>query len=152
LGNATILSRVLVHLVFSTHQRIPSLTENVQVDLFPYLGGILRNLNSPPIQVGGYDDHVHILFGLSRTLSIAQTVEKVKTASSGWIKEQFPERRTFSWQAGYASLSVDSWDYAGVVAYILSQGEHHKKVSFTDEYRQMLELSGVEYDERYMWD
>ncbi|HEY3779484.1 MAG TPA: transposase [Fimbriimonadaceae bacterium] len=146
------LSRVLVHLVFSTHQRVPNLTEDVQVQLFPYLGGILRNLNSPAILVGGHDDHIHILFGLSRTLSIAQTVEKVKTASSGWIKEQFPLRKSFSWQAGYASVSVDSWDYDGVVDYILSQKEHHKKVSFMDEYRQMLELSGVEYDERYMWD
>jgi hypothetical protein len=120
--------------------------------LFPYLGGILRNLNSPPIQIGGHDDHVHILFGLSRTLSIAQTVEKVKTASSVWVKEQFPDRKIFSWQAGYASLSVDSWNYDGVVEYILKQKEHHKKVSFADEYRRMLELSGVEYDERYMWD
>ncbi len=146
------LSRILVHLVFSTKQRVPNLTEPIQTELFPYLGGVLKNHNCPPIKVGGHDDHVHLLFGLSRTMSIAEVVEKVKTASSKWIKDEFVQRKDFSWQAGYASLSVDCYDYEGVVKYIATQREHHRKVSFMDEYREMLQLSGVDYDERYMWD
>jgi REP element-mobilizing transposase RayT len=146
------LSRIVVHLVFSTYQRTPNLTDPIQERLFPYFGGILHGIKCQPIQMGGHNDHVHLLFGLSRTLSIAEVVEKVKVASSKWIKDEFPQRKNFAWQSGYGVLSVDSSDCQGAVAYIFGQKEHHKKVSFMDECRDIMRLSGVEYDERYMWD
>ncbi len=108
--------------------------------------------NCPSIQIGGHEDHVHLLFNLSRTLCIADATKEIKVASSKWMKDEFPQRKNFAWQAGYAALSVDSTNCDGVINYILGQKEHHKKVTFMDEYRELMQLSGVDYDERYMWD
>lgn len=80
------LSRILTHLVFSTKHRECSLTPEVQKELHPYLAGVLDNIECPALRIGGVDDHVHLFFGLSRTMSIAEVVEKVKTSSSKWIK------------------------------------------------------------------
>ena len=102
-----------------------------------------------PIQVGGYDDHVHILFGQSRTVTIAKTVENIKSSSSKWMKSKRPE---FAWQLGYAVFSVDHQGTDGVVAYISSQREHHKVVSFQDEFRTLMEEHGIPIDERYVWE
>jgi REP element-mobilizing transposase RayT len=146
------VSRIVIHQVFSTSQRVPSLSEDVRARLFPYIGGILREINCQPIQIGGHVDHVHLLFGLSRTLSIAQVTEKVKTATNKWLKGEGLVQVSFAWQKGYAVVSVDCREHSQVVAYIKNQDEHHKKISFIGEYREMLDQSGVGYDEKYIWD
>jgi REP element-mobilizing transposase RayT len=144
------LARVIVHLVFSTKQRSPVLTDDVRAELHPYLVGVLRNHDCPPIQVGGVEDHVHLLFGLSRTMTIAQVAERVKTSSAKWIKSKWPG--DFAWQGGYGAFSVGAREKDGVVAYIRNQEAHHRKVSFQDELRSILDQAGVEFDERYLWD
>ena len=146
------LSRVLVHLVFSTKERARVLTPAIQGELHPYLAVVLRENGCPSLQVGGVEDHVHLLFGLSRTLSLAQVVEIVKTSSSKWIKTKGPQWAGFHWQGGYGAFSVSQSNADEVVRYIEHQAEHHRTLTFQDEFRKFLERHQVPYDERYVWD
>jgi len=146
------LANVLVHAVFSTYERRPLLTPNVRPALYQYTGGILRNLNAQPIEIGGVEDHLHVLFRMSRTVSLAQTIEKVKTGTSKWIKTKGAGFRDFSWQAGYGAFSVSPDDEDKAARYIRDQEQHHRCISFQDELRDLLRGAGVEFDERYLWD
>jgi len=146
------LSSVLVHLVFSTKDRVPQLKGPVALEIHPYLAGVLNNLACISIQTGGFVDHVHLFFGLPRTRTIAQVVETVKTSSSKWIKGKGIEYSDFHWQSGYGAFSVSQSGADAVVTYIRNQDEHHRKVSFQDEYRRFLKRYRVPYDERYVWD
>src|SRR6266404_6277095 len=133
------LSRILIHLVFSTKNRLRILTPAIQSELHPYLAGTLDNIECPSLRVGGVEDHVHLFFGLSRTRTIADLVETVKTSSSKWIKTKGVEFADFHWQSGYGAFSVSQSDADGVVAYIRNQEQHHQKMTFQDEYRRLLE-------------
>ena len=146
------LSRILVHLVFSTKERARLLSPATQNELHPYLAVVLRDNGCPALQVGGVDDHVHLLFGLSRTLSIGQVVEIVKTSSSKWLKTKGPELAEFHWQGGYGAFSVSQSNADEVVRYIQSQETHHRTQTFQEEFRKFLERYQVAYDERYVWD
>lgn len=144
------LANVLIHLVFSTKDRVPSLTNDIRQELFPYMGGLFRNIECPVVQIGGVEDHVHILFRMSRTITLAQVVEKTKTSTSKWLKTKgCPD---FSWQAGYGASSVSQSQIDSVIAYIQRQEEHHRVVSYQDELRALLVEAGVGFDERYVWD
>ncbi len=136
-------------MIFSTKGRAPLITQDIEAELYGYLMNALKADGNIPIQIGGYDDHVHILFGQSRTVTIAKTVENIKSSSSKWMKSKRPE---FAWQLGYAVFSVDHQVTDGVVAYISSQREHHKVVSFQDEFRKLMEEHGIPIDERYVWE
>jgi putative transposase len=144
------LANVLVHLVFSTRDRAPHLTPELRHDLFPYTGGLLRNIECPLLQIGGVADHVHILIRLPRTMTLAQVVEKVKTSTSKWVKTK--GLQDFAWQAGYGAFSVGNRDLDQVMAYIQSQEEHHRQVSYQDELRLLFREAGIDFDERYVWD
>jgi putative transposase len=146
------LSRVLLHVVFSTKNRAPDLLPAIQPELHTYLGGVLNSMGCSSIQVGGVEDHVHLFFMLSRTKTIAQVVEKVKTSSSKWLKEKDRRWSDFHWQQGYGAFSISQSDYEAAVAYVVNQAERHKKVSFQDEFRRLLALYQVEYDESHVWD
>ena len=146
------LSRILIHLVFSTKNRVRTLTPAIQSELHPYLAGTLDNIDCPSLQVGGIADHVHLFFGLSRTRTIADLVEVVKTSSSKWIKTKSVEFAEFHWQSGYGAFSVSQSDADGVVAYIRNQAHHHQKMTFQDEYRRLLERYQIAFDEKYVWD
>lgn len=144
------LAKILVHLVFSTKNREPLIHREVRAALHAYLVGILRNLQCPSLQTGGTADHVHTLFSLGRTHTIAEVVEEVKKSSSKWIKQQGV--RGFTWQAGYGAFSVSKSQAAAVMRYVSRQEEHHRQRSFQEEFRRLLDSYGVTYDERYMWD
>ena len=146
------LSRVLIHLVFSTKNRVRVLTPAIQTELHPYIAGTLGNIDCPSLQVGGVEDHVHLFFGLSRTRTIADVVEAVKTSSSKWIKTKDVSFAEFHWQSGYGAFSVSQSDADAVVAYIRNQAQHHQKMTFQDEYRRLLERYQVAFDEKYVWD
>ncbi len=146
------LSRALIHLIFSTKNRICALNPPLQAELFPYLAGVLNNTGCPSLQTGGSVDHVHLLFALSRTRTIAQMVEKLKTSSSHWIKARGPIFREFRWQAGYGAFSVSESCADRVIEYIRNQGRHHHTLSFQDEFRLLLERYHVAYDENCVWD
>ena len=146
------LASVLIHLVFSTKHRQPFITPAVETELHKYMATVFRGCDSPALLVGGYEDHIHALFSLSRKWAIADVVEEVKTSSSKWIKTKGAEFRQFHWQSGYGAFSVSQSNVEKVKNYIANQKEHHSKQSFQDEFREFLEKHGVEYDERYVWD
>ncbi|MFI5246372.1 MAG: transposase, partial [Gemmatimonadales bacterium] len=114
-----------------------------------YLGGIVRGLGGTALKVGGVSDHVHMLVRLKATLAIAETVEKVKGSSSKWMNERMPTR--FQWQKGYSAFSVSPSAVESVTRYISNQAEHHKRVTFAEEYLGLLKC-GIEYDERYVFE
>ncbi len=145
------LSKVLVHLIFSTKNREPLIEEAIRPRLNAYIVGILENLKSPSLQTGGERDHTHILFSLARTISIADVVEEVKKGSSKWLKIE-GEEPEFAWQSGYGAFSIGESQVETVVAYIQNQAEHHQKMTFQEEYRRFLERYKVAYDERDVWD
>ncbi len=146
------LANVLVHSVFSTSERRPLIREQVRPELYAYTGGILRNLNCQPVQIGGVADHIHVLFRLARTISIAEAMEKTKKGTSKWIKTQADISGDFSWQAGYGAFSVSREHEESVAQYIREQEAHHRSVTFQDELRTLLREAGLEFDERYLWD
>ena len=146
------LSRILIHLVFSTKNRERILSQMIQTELHPYLAGVLDNIQCPSLQVGGVEDHVHLFFGLSRTRTIAEIVETVKTSSSKWMKTKSTAFANFHWQSGYGAFSVSQSDAETVVAYIRGQAQHHQRMTFQEEYRRLLERYEVAFDENYVWD
>src|SRR5262245_44935554 len=146
------LARVLVHLVFSTKNRVPVLVPEIRVELHPYLSVVLNNDGCPSLRVGGVEDHVHLLFALSRTRTISQVVENVKTSSSKWLKTKGPAFADFHWQGGYGIFSVSQSHADEVIEYILRQEEHHRKETCQQELRRFFELEKIAYDERYLWD
>jgi REP element-mobilizing transposase RayT len=147
------LSKVWLHVVFSTKHRRPFLREPAVRDVMTrYLIGTLRNIKCPSLNTGVVEDHVHILCSLHRTASIAQLVEQVKTSFSSHIKEADPSLRDFHWQNGYAAFSVSPSNVEQVKQYVSQQEAHHLQVTFQDEFRRLLRRHGIEYDERYVWD
>lgn len=145
-------SSLVVHVVFSTKDRAPLLVQSVRKPLHAYMAGTARNLGCPCYRTGGVDDHVHLAIALSRTITIAKLVEKLKTSSSKWLKGQSPELREFAWQRGYGAFSVSPNHLEPLCRYIDNQEDHHKTLSFEDEYRDLLNKYGLNYDDRYMWD
>ena len=146
------LSSILIHLIFSTKNREPFLTPEIDAELYPYLASILKSMKSPALIINGTSDHLHTLFSLSRVVTIADLVEEIKTESSKWIKTKGPEFRSFHWQSGYGAFSIGQSQVTTVKRYIQRQKEHHRRVTFQDEYRKFLEAYDIEYDERYVWD
>ena len=146
------LSSILIHLIFSTKNREPFLTPEIDSELYPYLASIFKAMKSPALIINGTSDHLHTLFSLSRVVTIADLVEEVKTESSKWIKTKGREFRSFHWQSGYGAFSVSQSNAAQVVKYIKQQKEHHRRRTFQDEFRAFLKRYQVPYDERYMWD
>ncbi|VTT97175.1 transposase : Transposase OS=Pedosphaera parvula (strain Ellin514) GN=Cflav_PD3019 PE=4 SV=1: Y1_Tnp [Gemmataceae bacterium] len=144
------LARNVVHLVFSTKNRRPLIRPEVRDRLFAYLAGTLNEMNCPAIKVGGVEDHVHLLFVLSKTLAMWDVVKDVKKGSSIWAKEHV--NPDFYWQTGYAAFSVSRSNEERVTEYIVGQQEHHKKRTFQDEFRAFLRKHDIEWDERYVWD
>jgi putative transposase len=132
------------HVVFATKHRQPTIAAAWRTRLFDYLGGTIRGLGGFPEGVGGTQDHVHLLFGLKATMCIADVIREVKKASCVWIHEEIGDRH-FTWQEGYAAFTVDPLGRRVLRAYIEDQVEHHRKRSFHDEVRELLEEAGVEY-------
>ena len=147
------LARVWTHLIFSTKDRFPFLTDkSIRREMHAYLAAMFRNYDCETLIVGGVEDHAHSLFALSRNHSIATIVKEAKRTSSGWVKEKSPKLASFHWQAGYGAFSVSQSNLKDVIAYIENQEEHHRHITFQDEYRAFLRAYAVEYDERYVWE
>ncbi len=147
------LSRLWTHLIFSTKGRFPFLSDKaLRLRMHAYLATMLRSLDCQTSIVGGVEDHVHALFALSRTHSLAAVVKEIKRTSSAWIKDASRAQSKFHWQNGYGAFSVSRSHLDEVRRYIEDQEEHHRKVSFQDEYRAFLRKYELEWDERYLWD
>ena len=146
------LSQVILHVVFSTKDRRPWLDAAIRLRMHAYLATLCRDCDCEAYRVGGTTDHVHIAARLARTVSQAALLEKIKKTSSTWIKTQGEAYRAFHWQGGYGDFSIGWSQLEELVRYIDRQEEHHHKLTFQDEYRNLLKKYHVEFDERYVWD
>ena len=146
------LSKVLLHIIFSTKNREPWLDSNVRPRMHAYLATICRDAGADFVRVGGVSDHVHIMTTLARTLSQAQLIEEIKKASSKWVKALDARYRGFFWQRGYAAFSVSPSQLDSVLEHVNKQQEHHRTRTFQEEYRELLRKHGVDFDERFVWD
>ena len=148
------LAKVLVHIVYSTKGRRPWLKdESIRKQLFADKATILRDkVDTPALIINGVEDHIHALCLLSRNFAIKKVVEVAKTETTKWLKKQGPHYQDFHWQSGYGIFSVSESNIDQVRQYIANQEEHHKKMTFQEEFRLLCQRHGVDLDERYAWD
>jgi REP-associated tyrosine transposase len=133
----------LVHVIFTTAERQPLIRRETQARLHAYIGGIADQNELVALAVGGIADHVHVLLSLSRTIAVAKAAQLLKGGSSKWLNDTDPKSRSFAWQEGYAAFSVSISQRDKVVAYILRQPEHDKRMSFTEEFSKLLRAHGL---------
>lgn len=148
---ASTLTKILLHVTFSTKQRESTIATEVEADLYSYIGGICRRMQSSLLAMGGTADHVHLMISLGKTIALSDLMMVVKRDSSKWMKER-GRTKQFAWQDGYFAFSIGESGVRGLRAYISRQKEHHKRVDFKDEVRAIIRKYGIEGDERYMWD
>ena len=144
--------QLLYHFVFSTKNRKPYLQPETQATILQYIGGTIRGLDGVPVRVGGWIDHVHLLVRLKTTHRIADFMRELKAGTSKHFNDQSGQIKKFGWQDGYGVFTVSPSAEASVIGYIENQDQHHASRDFKDEYRWLLEQSGAEFDERYLWD
>jgi REP element-mobilizing transposase RayT len=142
---------MFTHLIFSTKNRTPILTADIRPRLFEYMGGIIRGLGGQSILINGVEDHVHALTVSPTTVTTADFMRDLKGDSSAWAKDalKLPQ---FAWQTGYAAFSVSKSAVPAVRAYIVNQEEHHRRITFQEEYLQFLKRHEIDYDERFVFD
>ena len=144
--------KLRVHFIWSTLNRQNLIDKQIRPDLFAYIGGILRKRKHVLIAAGGVADHIHLLVGLHQTQTVADCVRDVKSNSSRWIHDNFSDLNQFAWQTKYGAFSVSQSAEKDVAAYIDNQEEHHKKVSFQNEFIAFLNKHGIEFDERFVFE
>ena len=145
-------AQVWLHIIFSTKDRRTSLEdESFREEMLRMLSHHVKECKCISGSVGGHIDHAHLLVGLSRTISIAQLVENVKTETSKWAKKAERGHQKFAWQSGYGAFSVSHSLRDNVDQYIRNQLEHHASISYKEEYRRICEQHEIEIDERYVW-
>ncbi|HLO97915.1 MAG TPA: IS200/IS605 family transposase [Fimbriimonas sp.] len=145
------LAQVHIHAIFATKARLPTISDEIKPELYAYLATVIKTTGGSAIKVGGHDNHVHLLFTLSRTTTIAETMEDLKVDSSKWMKTK-SGMREFAWQKGYGIFSVSAKETEAVKHYIENQAAHHKNLSFEEEFLALLAENNMSYDERYLWD
>ena len=140
------------HVIFSTKDRVPAIKPELKADLHAYMGGIIRELEGKAVTINGTGDHVHLLLSMPPSLSISETLRVLKTNSSKWVNGERGMGKRFAWQVGYGAFSVSHSNAPAVARYIQAQQEHHRKVSFQEEFVAFLKRHGIQFDERYIWE
>lgn len=146
------LTQIFIHLIFATRKREPRITPEIEDRLFSYLGTICSEMGATPIQVGGYRNHVHMLFLMPKYITLVDLVKKIKATSSIWLKTQGPEFHDFYWAEGYAAFSADRRGKNAIKRYIQNQAAHHSKTRFENELEGFLQKEEIPYDKRYLFD
>ena len=141
----------LMHCTFSTKGRNPWIDNDLELRLWPYIGGIARKNRMKALAIGGTFDHLHALLSLPSTMSFAKAVQLIKGGSSKWIHDEFPKLHAFEWQEGYGAFSVSASQAARTIAYIDRQREHHRKRTFKEEFITLLDKHQIAYDLRYVF-
>ncbi len=148
---ASTFTSLHAHIVFSTKNRTAWISAEIEEQIWRYIGGICRSHNMKALQIGGVDDHVHILLGFPPTVALSDAVKRIKGESSKWISATFPQLHKFAWQDGYGAFTVGQSQIADTISYIQRQRTHHAKKSFEDEYRGFLHVHEFEVEERYIF-
>ena len=145
------LSKLFVHIILHIKGNSCQIRNQDKNELFAYIGSIIKDNESIPILINGVEDHIHILCVMSKNIAFAKLVEEIKRHSSRWIKTKDQHYSRFGWQGGYGGFSVSSSLHDKTRNYIEKQEEHHKRMSFKEEYLLFLKEYGVEYNEKYLW-
>ena len=145
------LTNLLVHFVFSTKGREPTIIPEIRDELYRYMGEIIKGEGGMLLEIGGMPDHIHIVLKLKPVSSLSEIMRKVKGKSSKWLNVQKRLTGRFSWQDGYGAFSISESQVSTVIRYVKEQEKHHRTLSFKDEFIRLLERHQVEYDERYIW-
>ena len=145
-------TNLLYHLVFSTKYRAPIITDILRDPLYRFIGGLIREEDGSLIEIGGIEDHVHLLVRLKPTMAVAEALRLVKSNSSKWVNEAGMTRERFQWQTGYGAFSVSKSQVEPVRRYIRDQPQHHQKKTFKEEFVELLKANEMDYDDRYLWD
>ena len=140
------------HVVFSTKHREPYLSVDKQDAIHQYMMGAIRQSAGEPIAVGGWIDHVHLLFSPNTPFALEEFVKELKRATNTWLRSKQYVDESFHWQRGYGAFTIARWDVDNVAKYIREQEEHHRVMTFAEEYRKLLVKHGVEFNERYFLD
>jgi REP element-mobilizing transposase RayT len=147
------LVQIYLHLVFSTKNREPFLrNDDLREQLHAYQVGICQNLGCPSLQIGGVEDHVHILCRFGKSIEVQDFLRDLKRDSSKWVKTQEAGSSDFHWQGGYGAFSISPSHVDPLKKYIINQKEHHRHETYQDEYRRLCKKYGLDIDERYVWD
>ena len=146
------LSKVIIHIIFSTKNRERTITPDITQKLHAYLATACRDQDCQAYRVGGVTDHVHLAVRLGRTITQSRLLEEIKRGSSKWTKTQGPQHSGFSWQKGFGCFSISPGHLDKLITYIDRQEEHHKTISFKDEFRSLCQKYSVDFDERYCRD
>lgn len=146
------LSNIVLHVVFSTKHRERTITDSIRFRLHAYMAEVGRDMGCTIHRIGGVPDHVHLAITLPRTLTVAEFIKKAKTTSSAWIKDQGREHLGFAWQTGYGVFSLSQSHLPALIGYIDGQEDHHRTITFQDEYRLLLAKNGISVEETYLWD
>ena len=149
---ATTLTNLLVHVVFSTKEREPHISDKYRERLYAYMGGIIRSEGADPLAIGGTADHIHFVAKIKSNHALADLVRKIKANSSKWINENQLSKGRFAWQNGYGGFSVSASQIEKVRSYIGNQAEHHKKKTFREELSEILAKHGVDFELKYLLD
>ena len=145
-------TQLTYHIVFSTKYRRPLISQDVRENLFEYIGGIIRAKSGVLTEIGGAEDHVHILARLSPKFAVSDIVRDVKAGSSKWMNERRKAAVVFEWQKGYGAFTVSCSQISTVCRYIQNQPEHHRKVSFADEYAAFLKRHGITFRPEHLFE
>ena len=140
-----------VHVVFSTKNRERWISPQVECEVWGYLSGIIKNQGGKALQIGGIEDHVHVLLAIPATLALSNLVKSIKGDSSKWISQTWPSMREFRWQDGYGAFTVGQSQIADTIFYIKNQRQHHQRKSFEEEYKAFLKVHGIEAEDKYIF-
>ena len=143
------LIKVLIHIVFSTKDRMNLISPELEAELYRYIHDVIENKGARLIIAGGTANHIHMLISVGR-LEVTVLIGDIKRSTSMWMKQKGVNK--FYWQKGYGAFSVGQSQVAQVSRYIANQKAHHSKQSFEDEFRDLCLRYEVELDERYVWD
>ncbi|MEZ6138449.1 MAG: IS200/IS605 family transposase [Pirellulaceae bacterium] len=140
------------HVVFSTKYRRQILLKPNAESIYQYVGGIIRSLDCHLVEAGGIEDHVHLLLNIAPTIAVSDVIRTIKANSSKWINQQDFTQREFQWQKGYAAFTVSYSQRDAVRSYIQNQEEHHKTLSFEEEYIKILTRHGIPFERKYLFE
>jgi putative transposase len=143
--------QILYHIVFCTYDRKSTISPEHHEELYKYIWGIIKNRKGILYRINGMENHIHILSDLHPTVSLSNFIKEIKTASNKWMKESGKFPKFSSWAEGYCALTYCYHEKETIVNYIKNQKEHHKKVTFEDEYRALLREHGIEWDEKFIF-
>jgi len=140
------------HLIFSTKYRRGIIRPEFKEQLYQYVGGIIREKDGVLLEIGGIEDHVHILAGIPPTICVSDMLRFIKSNSSGWVNATHKPKDKFAWQPGFGAFTVSQSQKPSVREYIQKQEQHHAKKSFRDEYLAMLVVHGISYDPKFVFE